>query len=619
MHPDVEKLVAAGRLPSALGEKVSALEPGTFVAHRSWRGGKIASWDLAEDRMIIDFYNKPAHAMKLEFAAKNLEPIEEDHILARLAADTEGTQELAKKNPVAFVRAVLEVNGRSMYLDTFDEYVKEVFIPEEKFKSWWEGAKKKLRADQSFVVPSKRAEPMELRCDSVSPAEAYLADFEKVRDLKSKAKVVSNILKELGSFEAPEIELDDLVVKANESIERGTRIQLAHALELITARDELQTAVPGLKKEGQPTMEGAVSSEIERLAEVLPKLPVASQRAALAAFQGAFEDGWVDQVLGLLPTAGPRGITEITKLLLAEKKDKEILDYIKHGLQQRNLTQDLLAWACREREGVTAEVFGPALGNAVVNALEKGHYDDETPTNNRLRDLLVNDAELVPDLVKDADKGYVKTFTRRLMMTPVFEELSRRSLLARIVKVHPEMESLVSGEDDRGAHEEEEIQSTGVVVSWESLEARKAQLDEIINVRIPQNKKEINIAREYGDLRENFEYKAAKEQQAVLNRQRNELEAEIKSARGTDFSEADTSRVSVGTVVDLRDTATGEAQTFTILGAWDTDLEKGIISYLSETGDALLGHVPGDTVELPTEEAGVTRSVEVVALRGYVA
>jgi len=606
--------VASGTIPSSVGEALTDLEPGTFVAHKSWGGGKIASWNLAEEKVLINFHEKPKHPMKLEFAAKSLTPVSDDHIYAKLVKDPDGTIAMAKEDPVSFVRSVLGSNGDSMYLDTFDEFVKETFVPTKTYKSWWESAKKKLRANNSFVVPSKRSEPMELRAQSDSPAEAYLADFDAVRDLKSKAKVIATVIKEVDTLEKPETELAPLVLKANETINRGIKLQLAQALELLTTRNELQKAVPGLVTEDQPDLDKIIQTERDRLPDVLPKLQVAGQRAVYSSFKTAFPESWVEEMLALIPGAGPRGITEITKILIAEGKEKEILGFIRDGLQQRSLSQDMLAWACRERAGVTADVFGPELGNAMLNGLEQGHYDDETPTNNRLRDLLINDGELIPDLVRDADVGYVKTLTRRLMMNPVFEELSRRSLLARVVKVHPDMESIVSGEADS---DDEAKASGNLVVSWESLEARKNQLDDMINVKIPQNKKEINIAREHGDLRENAEYKAAKDQQAVLNRLRNELEAEIKSARGTDFSEVSTDKIGIGTIVDLKDTDSGAEQSFTILGAWDSDVDKGVIAYLTGTGDALIGNAVGDSVELPTEEAGVTHTVEVMAIRAY--
>ena len=102
--------------------------------------------------------------------------------------------------------------------------------------------------------------------------------------------------------------------------------------------------------------------------------------------------------------------------------------------------------------------------------------------------------------------------------------------------------------------------------------------------KIPANSKEIAIARSYGDLSENHEYKAAKEMQKILMRRKEELETQLARARGTDFSNAKTDVVGIGTIVQATDLGTNQPETFTILGAWDSDPDKGVISYLSPVG-----------------------------------
>jgi transcription elongation GreA/GreB family factor len=134
----------------------------------------------------------------------------------------------------------------------------------------------------------------------------------------------------------------------------------------------------------------------------------------------------------------------------------------------------------------------------------------------------------------------------------------------------------------------------------------------LINKKIPENSKEIGVARSYGDLRENFEFKAAKEMQAVLMRRKAELERDLHRARGTAFENPDLSQVSIGTSVTLRDTNSNEKETYTILGAWDGDPDRSIISYQTAIGQALLGRRHGEVVELNAEED--TGRYEIVAI-----
>jgi transcription elongation GreA/GreB family factor len=194
-----------------------------------------------------------------------------------------------------------------------------------------------------------------------------------------------------------------------------------------------------------------------------------------------------------------------------------------------------------------------------------------------------------------AEPGLARDAMRRLMLSPVFDELTKRSLMARIIKLYPDLQSLVSSEQP-------EERTESLVVSWSSLQKRKSELEELVNKKIPENSKEIGVARSYGDLRENFEFKAAKEMQAVLMRRKAELERDLHRARGTAFESPDLSQVSIGTVVTLRETNTNGEETYTILGAWDGDPERAIISYQTAIGRALLGRRLGEIVELNTAE-----------------
>ena len=204
-----------------------------------------------------------------------------------------------------------------------------------------------------------------------------------------------------------------------------------------------------------------------------------------------------------------------------------------------------------------------------------------------------------------AELGVARDAMRRLMLTPVFVELTKRSLLARIIKLYPELENVITGE-------QKEEKSDALIVSWSSLGKRKAEYEELVKRKIPENTREIALARSYGDLSENFEFKAAKQMQAVLLRRKAELEQALHNARGTAFENPDTSRVSIGTVVTLRDSDSGKEETYSLLGAWDGDPERGILSYQTAIGQALLGHKPGEVVTLIHDDE--TRRIAIISI-----
>ena len=92
-------------------------------------------------------------------------------------------------------------------------------------------------------------------------------------------------------------------------------------------------------------------------------------------------------------------------------------------------------------------------------------------------------------------------------------------------------------------------------------------------------------------------------------RRKAELEHLLHDARGTSFENPDTSRVSIGTIVTLRNAETNNEETYTILGAWDGDPDRHIISYQTAIGQALLVHEAGETVSLNTEHGAAKLTI----------
>jgi transcription elongation GreA/GreB family factor len=229
----------------------------------------------------------------------------------------------------------------------------------------------------------------------------------------------------------------------------------------------------------------------------------------------------------------------------------------------------------------------------MLTAMERDQFSDRR--SNRLRDFMLEDQDLVSDLTATTDVEVVKDLTRALQLSPVFDDMDKRSLLARLVKCHPAVQSLVSGEQTR--------QDAALVVSWESLERRNNEYRELVDKKIPANSKEIALARSYGDLSENHEFKAAKEMQGILKMRKAELEVLLNRARGTDFLNPRTDMVSIGTVVHATNLDSGKEEIFTVLGAWDFDADKNIISYLTPVGQALLNRKVAEEVECEVDGA----------------
>jgi transcription elongation GreA/GreB family factor len=140
-------------------------------------------------------------------------------------------------------------------------------------------------------------------------------------------------------------------------------------------------------------------------------------------------------------------------------------------------------------------------------------------------------------------------------------------------------------------------------VTNEKLEEKRAELKKLVSIDIPLNSLEIQRTREYGDLRENFEYHAARARQEMLSSRAKSLHDELNSTRAIDPKTVDTSKICIGTTFRLRHASGDDAGlVLSILGPWDSDPAKNILSYTSTAGAALLGSLPGAAVQYNERE-----------------
>jgi len=296
-----------------------------------------------------------------------------------------------------------------------------------------------------------------------------------------------------------------------------------------------------------------------------------------------------------MQSAHGRAVAQIPRILNEAGQHAELREMLERSVREHSATSEMLTWLCSERDQ-WRELVTPDLLTAILAALEREQSRGVGLPGraSKLQRAMLEDRQLVGEIFANADVSLARDAMRRLQLSPLFDELTKRSLLARIVKVHPDLESMITG-----AQPQEK--EAALIVSWSSLEKRKAEYEELVRTKIPENSKEIALARSYGDLSENFEFKAAKQMQSVLMRRKAELEQMLHNARGTSFENIDTSRVSIGTIVTLRNAETNNEETYTILGAWDGDPDRHIISYQTAIGQALLGHKTGEAVSLNTE------------------
>jgi transcription elongation factor GreA len=143
-------------------------------------------------------------------------------------------------------------------------------------------------------------------------------------------------------------------------------------------------------------------------------------------------------------------------------------------------------------------------------------------------------------------------------------------------------------------------ENEGEPITEAGLAALKAEIGELETVGRREIAARILTARGHGDLKENAEYHAAKEDQAHLETRILRLRQRWRNAVVVDVAEGPESKFSFGRSAEVRDEGTGEVQTWTIVGTTEADMAQHRLSAESPVAKALLNHAPGDTVEVRT-------------------
>jgi len=593
MQQDIQKAIDSGKLTATAAAALSQLAPGTFVQHKSWGFGRIAGIDFLVHQMIIDFKAKKGHPMQLQYAAESLVPIPTEHIAAQKVADLSGLKARAKSNPVAVARTVLISFGGKATQDQIAGALVPDVMTEAEFKRWFEVAKKAMKAEGHFAIPTKKGLPFELREGPISHVDEYLSAFNNARQLKEQIKAIELILKHLDEFKDPVAQLQPVIVALNDGAKKSAKLKPDETLALLATRDDLLERVPALEKGADaPEIASILVEQKSVISALLSRMPDSKLARTVAAIPNAFGDDWVNRAINVVLRAEKSRLAEeAAGLITKEKRNEELAAALQRSISDHSISSAALCWLCDDRAGWFSDLLDHKVATAILAALERDAHAEKK--DRKLHDVLVNNQELLPELISNASAEELRDFMRKLVFTTVFEDLNKRSLLGRILRIYPELQSMLSGDSD--------AKDESIIVSWTSLERRKAEFDELVSKKIPENVKEIQIAREHGDLRENFEYKAAKDMQRVLNRRRSEMERDLSLARGTDFSSVDVNQVSIGTTATLREVKNGQIDVYSVLGAWDTDPDNGIISYQSALAKALLGRKVGDQVDAPTE------------------
>ena len=587
--------------------KLEAMEPNAYVVHRSWGFGQIKAFDEATYRLTIDFVGKKSHDMDPTFCVTTMEVLPKKHILVVKAEESDRITQLSVDSPADLVVEALKgyENHATTAIDL--EIVLAQVIGEEKFKKWWTTAKKAVANDPRVSVPEKKTECYILREIPVSAEDEILEQFTTTRSARRKISLVEELITASKATDT-KADLSAILESLTDAVRDSNKLDAAERLYGASVRDHLAK----LAKHTAPIdpTQASLIANVRDLPDIAEKIPVHFQSDFLELVKETHPVECRDLVFTLLKVSQGKFTTECINFLVENGYSDDLAAALKRWQTEQNLRAPVLLWIVKNRHSkkfakLLNDLIDPRLLSAIFFGIDYEALQAASARRIPLADILSEDPDLISDLLSTADPETARDLANTLLLNQGFEELTKKSLLARFIKIFPNIQSLVAS--DAESKEEQ------LLVSRASYDRKREEYENIVSKKIPENSKSIAAAREHGDLRENSEYKMAKQDQTVLMAQKSQLERELARARVTDFKEATADQGSIGSIIELLQG--GVNTKYTVLGAWDSDPANHVISYKTPLGAALLGRKVGETVNV--KSGGGEESVKILSIKRY--
>lgn len=651
MNPEsIDRLIAKNPKLRNKRQKLEQLHDGAYCMHGSWGFGRIVSYDEASKKLIIDFEGKPGHKMDPVFCVDKLEVLDNDNLLVRYRTDRENLEKEMKDSGefvVSYLEKKPDMSASPIELETVfkqlfgyvaenpsiseKELAEKNKAAEKAYRSWWNKAKEALFRNPRVACPKAKGESYSLRAkeEEMKPEQEVLREYFLNREPKKKILLAEKLYKTATDDSVEEIKADLPKIKEEltEAIKKARSLNDADRLHGIWVRNNLvRYLYPGEEEKVEeiaPRSKDIILAAVERdpkdgLNNLAKNLPSSYLERFLDLLTRIFVEDWRDRIIDLLKYSEGRFTKECVDFLLSWDVSKNshfvkgaeipddgkgvtsrqlIKDCLKRWLEEQILRGPVILWIVKNRNAAAyKDILSPLIGEDLLSALLAA-VDDEalqretvvTTARIALADALSDDKDLIKDMLESSTADTARDLAQTLLLNQGFEDLTKKSILARIIKVFPSVQTLVATKSS------DSKEKRLLVSSW-SLQARREELEDIVKNQLPASKLAIEAARELGDLRENSEYKMAREHDEVLSARRGQLERDIAGAEVFDFNSTPTDKVGIGSIVSLV-TNKGEELTCTILGAWDSDTAKNIFSYQTPLAQALLDHKVGDTVE----------------------
>jgi len=550
-------------------ERCLAFDAGSFVHDTEMGMGRVRELDLMVDKLVVDFGKDKPVTYHLGAAFKHLTPVSRDHFLLRKQTDPDGLRQMAVADALELFRSLLRCFDRPLKPREIKSYL-EGIVPEDQWDGFWNKVRKLSATEPKIRVltkPERSFQWFEARVQPQTDADRRRLEPEPEKEPEALPTV------QPGPEPTPEpeepVKVEEIPVKVEPPVEKT---------EPKTEAPKARESKPTPPKP-KPTLPRTVDEFLHAL-----KLDATPDywKSLLAEARQELKDGWPELfrqaflettdkriwalILRELPAGQRDGIAELSRLVWTYYK--------------RYPAQFVYLYRSPAKYGITAERKG--LFSRLLDLLDSDKH--KTFWSEIKAWLTEGNDQFLRETFQELNQEDMERMWSRVEQLKVLEDYRKDEIRKLVQAVHPEV----------GAKAEEE--SEFIYNTQEGIDRKDAEQRQLRDVDIPRSSEDIGKAREFGDLSENYEYKAAKEKQDRLLNRLAQVQRDLNVSRPIDFARVDTSQVNIGTRVKVEETPAGDVQEFTILGPWDIDPDKGTISYQAPFAQRLMGKRVGDFV-----------------------
>ncbi|MDR1596094.1 MAG: transcription elongation factor GreA [Treponema sp.] len=590
-------------------EKHIAFDKGNFVFHRTWGIGRIT--EVKGDKIIIDFPKKRDHSMDLKMAVNALQTISKNHIwVLKATQKKEKLHDRVKEDPVWALKTVIRSFNNTCDIKRMKAELVPGILSSGEWTTWSGKAREILKSDPGFGVSPDNIDIFTVRNRPISMEEKLYNEFKAERNFFERAATIRSYVSQ------KDVELDseyftEMFGFFSAYLRTKGQITEYVAASYLLVKD-LAAQYPhlgaGLSLNFIEIFEG-----IEDVASLFLSLKDARLKEEFLHHIQLFVPDWPEIYVKLFPFALSASIIASLKKEGHEDKLIAMTQYCFENYRDHREIRDAVVWILKnlkdeswfEKAGLTMErqlIVLIHILNITYREIEN-HRDttENRKINKQVYAMLFKD-DVLTAFIDDADQDTITRIYTLIEDVKDLDPADKLNLRNRILQKHPAFKFI--------GDTEKTIVSRGLMVTMSKFEEKQRELAHIMDVEIPLNSKEIGFALSLGDLRENAEYKAAKEKQDLLNSTAAKLKDEIERAQLFDPNTINKNRVSFGTKVLLANESTGETEEYTILGPWESDPDNRVISYLSPLGGTILNKKVGEKFSFSINDEKVSYAVK---------